>query len=128
MEPMTTQRETLSNKTENHTPKNIVGALFGLAEIILAFRLIFKLLGANSDNGFVKFIYNITQFFVGLFEGIFAKASATDNSVFEPATLIAMIVLAVVAWIILRLMTPRKSNIVERTETTGQTGPDDQQR
>ena len=124
MEPMTTQKETLSNKTESHTAKNIVGALFGLAEIILAFRFIFKLLGANADNGFVKAIYGITQFFVGIFEGIFGKASAA----FEPATLIAMIVLGVAAWIVLRLMTPRKSSMVERTETTGRTTPDDQQK
>ena len=69
MEPMTTQKETLSNKTESHAAKNIVATIFGLAEIILAFRLIFKLLGANPDNGFVKAIYNISQFFCRTFRG-----------------------------------------------------------
>lgn len=119
-----TQKETRSTKSENNTAKRIVGVIFGLIEIILAFRLIFKLLGANSQNGFVKVIYNLTQFFVGIFEGIFAKAATGAKAVFEPATLIAMIIVALAAWIILKLMTPRQNSRMERTETaSGNTRP-----
>jgi phage shock protein PspC (stress-responsive transcriptional regulator) len=122
MEPMTRQSETTSTKSESHKAKSIVAVIFSVIEIILTFRFIFKLLAANPGNGFVKAIYNITQFFVGIFEGIFAKAAISETTVkaiFEPATLIAMIVVALLAWIVLKLMIPRQSNVVKRTEYTG---------
>ena len=121
MDQMTKQTETTNTRTENYAAKRVVGAIFGVVEIILGLRLIFKLLAANPDNGFIKFIYSITQFFVGIFEGIFAKVDITDaaKSVFEPATLIAIVIVALVAWVILKLMTPRKSDQVKRTEYTG---------
>jgi len=117
MDSTTRQSETTSTKAESLTAKTIVGVIFGVIEIILGFRLVFKLLGANPDNGFVKAIYNVTQFFVGIFESIFGKVTVT-GAVFEPATLIAIIVVALVSWLILKLMTPRKSSSTERTETT----------
>jgi len=117
MDKTTRQSETTSTKTESHAAKNIVGVIFAVIEIILGFRLVFKLLGANPDNGFVKVIYNVTQFFVGIFEGIFGKVTDT-GAVFEPATLIAMIIVALVAWLILMLVRPRKSSRTETTETT----------
>lgn len=131
MEPVTRQTETLSTQPKSHTAKRVVGVIFGLIEIILAFRLIFKLLGANPENGFIKGIYNITQFFVGLFEGIFSKLTTSGvetKAIFEPATLIAIVVIAVIAWVVLKLMTPSKGTRVERTEFTGRTGPDNPQK
>lgn len=133
MEPVTRQTETLSTQPKSHTAKRVVGVIFGLIEIILAFRFIFKLLGANPENAFIKGIYTITQFFVGLFEGIFSQVTqsgAEVKSIFEPATLIAFVVIAVVAWVVLKLMTHSKGTRVERTEYTGtgRTGPDNPQK
>jgi len=110
MEPMITQQETNQNKPQRHIVKRIVGVVFGLIEVILAFRLVFRLLGANQTNGFVRFIFNITQFFVGFFAGIFSKVTtsvAETKVVFEPETLIAIVVVALVAWGVLKLMSPR---------------------
>jgi flagellar biogenesis protein FliO len=121
MEDMTRQTETRNIKQESNTAKRIIGTIFSIIEILLAFRLIFKLLGANPTNGFVQGIYNLTQFFVGIFEGIFSRATtsgAETTAVFEPATLIAMVVVAIIAWVVLKLMTPRSSTRVERTEYT----------
>ena len=127
MEPMTRQTETRqTHSSSGNTAKNIVGVIFGVIEIILAFRLIFKLLGANPSNGFVKAIYNITQWFVGIFEGIFSKVSTSGleaKSIFEPATFIAMIVVALVAWLILALMKTRKASSMKSTESTGPSDP-----
>lgn len=88
-----------------------IGALFSLVEVTLAFRLVFKILGADPANIFVKSIYAVTQFFVGLFEGIFPVTLTTIDSLplFEPATLIAMLVVGVVGIILMGLVRPRKT-------------------
>lgn len=118
---MNKQTETRNTKLESHTAQRIVGIIFSVIEIILAFRLIFKLLGENPKNDFVHGIYAATQFFVGIFEGIFSRVTtsgAETTAVFEPATLIAIVVIALIAWVVLKLITPRIGTRVERTEYT----------
>ena len=81
--------------------------VFGLIEILLVFRLILKLTGANPLSGFVSFIYTLTQIFVLPFVGIFPQATtqgAVTTAVFDPATLVAMVVYAVLAWGIMQLV------------------------
>ena len=95
--------------------QRIIYTIYGLISAILAFRLIFKLLGANPENVFVSGIYAITQPVVDIFEGIFSSAAingAAGTAVFEPATLIAMVVIALIVWAILKLITPRSGNRV----------------
>lgn len=70
-------------------------------EVLLAFRFIFKLLGANPRNGFVSFLYSISGIFAAPFSGIFnpfVSSGLAAKSVFEPATIIGMAVYAVIAW------------------------------
>ena len=89
---------------------NIIYAIVGVLGGLLAFRLIFKLLGANPASGFVNFIYSVSELFVSPFFGIFPQATAdgvVTASVFEPATLIAMLVYALVGWLVARLTAPR---------------------
>lgn len=117
MEEILKHTETLNTKQESHTVERSVGIFFGAIEVALAFRLIFKLLGANPDNVFVQALYSFTGLFTGIFEGIFSRATGSGNqttAIFEPATLIAMIVVGVLAWFVLRLITPRTGNFVER--------------
>ncbi len=99
--------ETRNTTSEGNMPKSIVMILFSIVEVLLGFRFVFKLMGANAGNVFVSGIYNVTQFFVGIFEGIFSKATtggAEMEAVFEPATLIAIIVVALIAWGVMKLM------------------------
>ena len=115
------QTETQKSKPESNIAQRIVGTVFGIAEAILVFRLVFKLLGANPGNIFVRVLYAGTQFFVGIFEGIFARTPtgiAGKVAVFEPATLIAIVVVALVAWIFLKLLTPREGTRTQKTEYT----------
>lgn len=122
MEEMTRNTSTQNTQSGGRMAKRVVGAIFGVIEVILAFRFIFKLLGADPGSGFVRFIYDITQFFVGLFEGIFSKVASDGvevKSIFEPATLIAMLVIALIAWLVMVVMTPRKGTRVESSEHTG---------
>lgn len=127
MEQMTRKTNTSSNEPAGRTAKLIVGVIFSVIEMILAFRLIFKLLGANPDSGFVKFIYFITQGFVGIFAGIFSNATTSGvetQSVFEPGTLIAMVVVALIAWVVMKLMTRSSRNRMISSETTMDDNPE----
>ena len=124
------QTETHSAQEESHPAKRIVSVLFSAVEIILAIRLILKLLGANAGNSIIKVLYDITGIFIKLFEGIFSRVTINEASgaVFEPATLIAMVVIAVIAWVVLKLMTPRSGSRVVKTEYSGPAGRDGQQK
>ena len=119
MEPTVKQTQTRNVNLANQTTKRIVVSIFGFIEAVLAFRFIFKLLGANPDNGFVKVIYGATNFLTGIFKGIFSqfKIGGEDaTAVFEPETLILMIVVALIAWLVLKLITPRSGEHEVKTE------------
>lgn len=124
------QTETHSAQAESHPAKRIVSVLFSAVEIILGIRLILKLLGANAGNSIIKALYDVTGFFVKIFEGIFSRVTINEASgaVFEPATLIAMVVIALIAWGVLKLMTPRTGSSVVKTEYTGHAGRNGQQK
>jgi hypothetical protein len=81
----------------------LVAFMLFLLETLLAFRLAFKLSGANPNNGFVNFVYDLSHPFVAPFEGI-ASRSTSGSSIFEPETVIAMAVWAVVAVIVIALV------------------------
>lgn len=121
MEQTTRQTETRNTESGSQTLVRIVGVIIAIIEIILGFRLVFKLLGANPNSGFVSSIYSVTKPVVGIFAGIFSKVTAAGNeatAIFEPSTLIAMIVIALIGWLIIKLATRSSGNRMEKTETT----------
>lgn len=65
--------------------------ILGLVEVLLAFRFILKLLGANPNAGFSNFIYSVTHVFVTPFMSVF-QISHVAESIFEWTTLLAMFV------------------------------------
>ncbi|MFX4262520.1 YggT family protein [Pelotomaculum propionicicum] len=98
--------------------KKIVYYILGVLEVLFAFRLIFKLLGANPGSAFVSFIYTVSGVFAAPFNGIFRSAvteGIETKSVLEPTTIIAMIVYALIAYGVARLIeiyrTPRDEGI-----------------
>ena len=85
----------------------IVYYIFGVLEVLLAFRLIFKLLVANPGSTFVSLIYTISGAFLAPFSGIFRSAinkGIETKSVLEPTTIIAMIVYALIAYGVVMLI------------------------
>jgi hypothetical protein len=78
----------------------IIAVITLALESLLAFRFVFLLTGANAANGFVDFIYDASNWLVDPFEGI-ASTSASGDGVFDPATLIAMAVVMVVAALVI---------------------------
>jgi hypothetical protein len=117
------QTETHSAQAEAHPAKRIVGVIFSAIEIVLLLRFFLKLLGANAENIFMKILYGFTGIFVMIFEGIFSRVTIdeTSGAVFEPATLIAMIVIALIAWGVLKLMTRYTGRNVVKTQYSGPT-------
>lgn len=99
--------ETKSVATSSQTIEYLVYFFLGVLEILLAFRLIFKLTGASIASGFVSSIYGLTSIFILPFEGIFRRGYAQGvetTSILEPSTLTAMIVYAVLIWGIIKLV------------------------
>lgn len=93
--------------TNSQTVEYVAYFMFGVLEVLLAFRLLLKLFGASSSSFFVRFIYSTSGIFVLPFEGIFRKLFAQGaevTSVLEPATLVALLVYAVLAWGVIKLI------------------------
>jgi len=99
--------ETKRVASGSQTIEYLIYYLFGALEILLAFRLILKLTGANIASAFVSLIYGLTRIFILPFEGIFQRGyvqGVETSAVLEPATLVAIIVYAVLAWGIIKLI------------------------
>jgi len=75
----------------------IIWYILGFIEVLLVFRIILKMLGANPFVGFTSLIYTITAPFAAPFFGIVGP-SATGSSVIEWTTVIAAIVYICIAW------------------------------
>jgi hypothetical protein len=75
----------------------IIWFILGLIEVLLAFRFVLRLLGANPLIGFTNLIYSVTLPLVAPFSGILG-IFITGNSAIEWSTIIAAIVYFFVAW------------------------------
>ena len=99
--------ETKRIATSFQTVEYLVYFFFGALEILLAFRLVLKLTGASIASAFVGLIYGLTGIFILPFEGIFRRGysqGVETTSVLEPSTLVAIIVYAILAWGIVKLI------------------------
>lgn len=105
---VTVQSAQQPEATAFQTVEYIIYFIFGALEVLLIFRLILMMTGASLSSGFVKFIYDFSQIFVLPFNGIFpsgvADIAGSTNLVFEPSTLVALVVYAVLALGIVKLL------------------------
>jgi hypothetical protein len=95
-------QQTYDTKKAIFRSYQVIWYILGVIEVLLAFRIILKLLGANTYSGFTNFIYGISSPFSQPFAGILGTTVSLD-SVFEWSTLIAMAVYAVIAYGIVAL-------------------------
>ncbi len=86
----------------------IVWYILGIIEVLLAFRFVLKLFGANTAAGFSNAVYGITYVFATPFLSVFKSSVVTDN-VFEWTTLLAMFVYWIIAYGIIKLFLMGKS-------------------
>jgi uncharacterized protein YggT (Ycf19 family) len=76
---------------------------FGVLEGLIALRFTLKLIAANPNSEFAQFIYVITEPFMLPFRGLTASPAANGIVVEIPA-LVAIIVYALLAWVIMKLI------------------------
>ncbi len=113
-----TVRKTRSRPSTTGSVVQVIYLIAGVIEIILGFRFVLKLLGANSEAGFVSFVYGISKPFMAPFEAVFTTSEAS-GSIFEWNAILAIVVYAVIAWGIASLINavaPRASSQVEQVE------------
>lgn len=85
----------------------IVWYILGFIEAILIIRFFLKLLGANPEAGFTNFMYILTWPFAQPFLYVI-NVTEIEGRVFEWTTLIAMMIYALVAWGIVKLLVMSK--------------------
>jgi len=97
----------------------IISFIFGAIELIVGLRFLFLILGANPLAPFVSWIYDVSSPFVAPFYGILGNGTTTStslvhsgavvHSIFEPASLIALLVYAAIGGVLLRIFMPSRS-------------------
>ncbi len=82
----------------------MIWLLAGILETLIGLRFMLKLIAANPGNPFARFVYGLTDLFLWPFAGLTVTPAADNGMVLEISSLIAMIVYAVVAWAVVRLL------------------------
>lgn len=81
----------------------LVWLLFGVLEALLALRIGLKLIGANPASPVAAFLYGFTDLFLWPFTGLVGTPEA-GGLVLEVTTVIAMVVYALIAWALERII------------------------
>lgn len=103
----TVQRQSVEKKTAVSgvvIAQRIIYYVSGVIIALLAVRLILQLFGANQGSDFVGFVYGVSGVFVAPFSGIFGEPTF-GQSQFETSAVVAIIVYALVALGIAKLIT-----------------------
>jgi uncharacterized protein YggT (Ycf19 family) len=81
----------------------LIGFFFTLVEGLIGLRIILKIIDANSQNAFASLVYKVTALFVAPFTGLVGNPAMGGN-VLEVTSIVALIVYALVAAVIIRLV------------------------
>ena len=82
----------------------IIYYILGVIEVLLAFRFVLALLGANRANPFADFIFSVSYPFAAPFFSLFGYQPSYGSAQLEMGTLVAMAVYALIAWGIVKLI------------------------
>ncbi|MAT43584.1 MAG: hypothetical protein CL609_14700 [Anaerolineaceae bacterium] len=81
----------------------LIWLFFGVIEAFIGIRVVLKLIAANPANPFANLIYRFTDIFLWPFSGLTVTPQA-EGMVLEISSIIAILVYALLAWIIVRLV------------------------
>ncbi|HEV8655821.1 MAG TPA: YggT family protein [Candidatus Limnocylindria bacterium] len=80
----------------------VVMLVFTVLEVLLLFRFIFKLAGANAGQPLIAWLYGITEPLVRPFQGIFPEPRGI--AVVDIAALLSIVFLFLIGWLIVALV------------------------
>ncbi len=81
----------------------LIWVVFGVLDALIALRIVLKLIAANPGSGFADFVYKLTDVFLAPFSGLVASPVIGSSGVFEISSIIALVVYALLAWVIVRI-------------------------
>lgn len=81
----------------------LIWLLLGILEALIALRIGLKLIGANADSSIVALIYGFTGLFLFPFTGL-VNSPAAGNMVLELSSMFAMLIYALIAWAVERVV------------------------
>ena len=81
----------------------LVYLIFGVIDGLLLIRLVLKLLGANPNAGFSSWVYGFTDIFLAPFRDLLPNV-ISGQSIFEMSAVVAILVYALIGWVIARLI------------------------
>jgi len=82
---------------------DLVYLFFGVIDGLLLIRLVLKLLGANTAAGFTQWVYGVTNVLLAPFRNLLPTIGS-EHSVLEMSVVVAILVYALIAWAMARLM------------------------
>jgi len=85
--------------------QRVIWYIAGFIISLLALRIVMLMLGANPESPFVDFIYSISSIFAAPFYGIFPSPEYNGQFYLDSASIVAIIVYALIAWGLARLFT-----------------------
>ncbi|MEX1026563.1 MAG: YggT family protein [Candidatus Paceibacterota bacterium] len=83
----------------------LINIVITLVLIFLSLRLVLKLLGASPGAGFVSWIYRTSEPLLVPFQGMFPAPALEQGFILEFSTLFAILVYALVGWLLMELIT-----------------------
>lgn len=82
----------------------ILNFFLAAVEVLLGLRFVFKLFGANSDNGFVDWVYEMSGALLEPFRGVFPTEVFENQYVLELSTIFAMVIYGLIGMAIIWLV------------------------
>lgn len=101
--PPVRSSEVVSNFNPGRRAMDLIYLCFGIICGLLVIRLVLKLLGANTASAFTQWIYGVTDFFLAPFHNLLPSIG-TQNSQLEMSVVVAILVYALIAWVLARLV------------------------
>lgn len=110
-------RVTNTTPTATYTAVRVIWAVLAVIETLIGLRFLLRLFGANPAAGFTDLVYTLSQPLVAPFQAVFPAArieGEARSGVFDWSLLLAMAIYWLIAWGIVRLLTPtRTATVVE---------------
>lgn len=78
--------------------------IFGLIELIIGLRIIFKMFGANPSTPFVSWLYEVSRTLLYPFQGIFPSPVLRGGFVLDMSAVVALLIYALIAYFISELI------------------------